>query len=123
MSLGEFGGEHRDVKDSVAHYTNMVSISRIPEDYNPGRFFILYPGVFITLNNFASITFSGLRRHGGTPPYAPSNADLVQFRSAVRCTVIHYAPVGQMEGGQRYALGSLPNGSVFFIPPEMTFAV
>lgn len=122
-SLGEFGGEHRDKKDSPAHYTNMISISRIPKEYDPGRFFIVYPGVFVTLHDFISITFSGLRRHCGTPPYAPANADLVAFRSATRVTVIHYSPVGQMEGDQRYALASLPNQSIFHIPPEMTFAV
>ena len=59
-SLGEFGGKHHDTKDSPAHYTNMISILRIPKEYDPGCFFILYPGVFVTLTDFISICFSGL---------------------------------------------------------------
>jgi hypothetical protein len=100
----------------------MISISHIPKEYDPGCFFILYPRVFVTLTDFISISFSGLRRHCGTPPYAPAHTDLVAFQSAARVTVIHYSLVGQMEGDQRCALASLLNQSIFHIAPEMTFA-
>lgn len=131
-SLGFFGGEHRDEKDSPAHYSNMTAISDLPSGYDPGRFFILYPGIFVTLNNFVSINFCGLRMHGGTSPIAPHDANPAEFEWANRFVVISYPPVGHTDGNQRYALGSLPvddrkhafaalpKDHVFFIPPEMT---
>lgn len=121
-ALGDFGGEHRDTKDSPAYYTCMISVSDIPADYDPGRFFILYPGIFVTLINFATMHFSGLRVHGGTAPVAPPDADPNDFESATRFNVIYYPPRGQTEGNQRYALGGLPNNMTFFVAPEMTAA-
>ena len=96
----------------------MISVSDLPEGYDPGRFFILYPGVF-ALNNFTTLHFSGLRVHGGTAPVAPPNADINEFNAATRFNIIHYPPRGQTMGNQRYALGGLPNNTTFFIPPEM----
>ena len=46
-ALGDFGCEHCDKKDNPVYYTCMESISDLPPGYDPGRFFILYPGVFI----------------------------------------------------------------------------
>jgi len=59
-AMGDFGGKHCDAKDAPGYYTNMIAISDLPDSFNPGQFFILVPGVFFTLDNFASITFSGL---------------------------------------------------------------
>lgn len=101
----------------------MISISDLPPTYDPGRFFILYPGVFINLVNFATLHFSGLRVHGGTAPVAPPGADMVEFESAVRFNIIYYPPKGQTMGNQRYALGGLPNHTTFFVAPEMTSAL
>jgi len=120
--MGEFGAEHRDKKDNRAYYTSMTSVSDLPEGYDQGRFFILYPGVFTTLSNFATMHFSGLRVHGGTAPIAPPDADPDDFQSAVRFNVIYYPPRGQTMGNQRYTLGGLPNNEPFFISPEMTSA-
>jgi hypothetical protein len=100
----------------------MISISDLPPTYDPGRFFILYPGLYITLANFATMHFSGLRTHGGTAPVAPPGADPVELQSAVRFNIIYYPPKGQLLGNQRYALGGLPNHSTFFVAPEMTAA-
>ena len=90
--MGEFGGEHRDQGDSAGHYTTMISLSRLPDDYDPSRFFILYPGIYVTLDNFATVSFCGLQLHGGTAPYAPEGADEAEFESAVRFTKISYPP-------------------------------
>lgn len=91
--MGEFGGELCNQGDSMGHFTTMTSLSRLPEGYDPRQFFILYPGLYITLNNFATVSFSGLRRHGGTAPYTPEGADDVEFESAIRFAVINYPPV------------------------------
>jgi hypothetical protein len=122
-SLGPFGQSHRDRKDSPGYYSHMIAMSDLPNGYDPGRFFILYPGVFITLDNYSSINFSGLRFHGSTPPRAPACADSSELQWATRFCLIHYPPRGQTSGGQRYALGALPDHSIFFIPPEMTQAM
>jgi len=90
--MGLFGGEHRDTKDNPGYFTNMIALSDLPDSYDPGCFFILYPGVFIKLDNFATVNFSGLRAHGGTSPYAPEGADPVGFRSATRFAIIYYPP-------------------------------
>jgi hypothetical protein len=116
--MGQFGGEHQDNKDNAGYYTHIVAVSDLPESYDPGRFFILYPGVFVTLENFASLDFSGLRMHGGTAPTAPSGEDVVEW--ADRVVIVSYPPNGQTQGNQRYALGGMPDNSTFFIPPEMT---
>ncbi len=123
-AMGEFGEKHRDKKDNPAYYTHMTAMSNLPDDYDPGRFFILYPGVFVSLENYKSINFSGLRFHGGTPPRAPPGADPATLQWATRFCLIHYPPRGQTNGEQRYALGGLPGGKgVFFVPSEMTQAM
>ena len=114
-AMGQFGGEHRDNKDNAGYFTHMVAISDLPESYDPGCFFILFPGVFITLDNFASLDFCGLRMHGST---APRGEDMVEW--ADRVIIVSYPPNGQTQGNQRYALGGMPDNSTFFIPPEMT---
>ena len=115
MAMGLFGGEHRNVKDNAGYFTHMVTISDLPEGYDPGCFFILFPGVFISLDNFTSIDFCRLRMHGGT---APTGEDLVEWAEQV--AIVSYPPNGQTKGDQCYALRRLPDNSTFFIPPEMT---
>ena len=120
--MGDFGAEHRDVKDNAEYYTCMISVLDLPADFDPGNFFILYPGVFVTLTNFATMHFSGLRVHGGTAPIATRDTDPADIDSAVRFNIIYYPPRGQTHGNQCYALGGLPDNKTFFVAPEMTAA-
>ena len=123
-SMGDFGAEHRDKKDNPAYVTHMIAVSDLPDDYDPGRFFILYPGIFVSLNNYKSINFSGLHFHGGTPLRAPPDANPATLQWATQFCLIHYPPRGQTNSGQHYALGGLPGGKeVFFIPSEMMQAM
>jgi len=78
----------------------MISVLDIPGDYDPGQFFILYPGVFVTLVNFAMIHFSGLHVHGGTAPVTQADADADGFNAATQFNIIYYPPRGQREGNQ-----------------------
>jgi len=98
--MGDFGGEHCNTKDNPAYSTNMIAISDLPDGFDPGRFFILYPGVFITLDNFASINFSGLRCHSGTAPYAPEGCEAALLQRAIRVALISYPPNRQTQGNQ-----------------------
>ncbi|KAK7027642.1 hypothetical protein R3P38DRAFT_2939430 [Favolaschia claudopus] len=106
--MGFFGDAHEDRKDELAHYSHMSANSDLPDDdnYTPGFFFILQLGVFILLDRHTSINFSGLRRHGGTPPLC----------------VIFYPPSRMMDGTARWTLGAMPNNTSFIFPPEMLHA-
>ena len=56
-TLGYFGGERQDTKNNSAYFTHMVAISDFPEGYDPGCFFILFLGVFISLKILPRLTF------------------------------------------------------------------
>lgn len=116
--MGPFGGEHCDSKDNPGFITNMETNHDLPDDYDPGRFYILLPGVFVTLKNYTSINFSGLRFHGGTPPLAPIGVEPAPH--AYRFVVVSYPPTGMTDGNSRYALGAMPDHSTMYIPAEMT---
>ncbi|KAJ6623732.1 hypothetical protein B0H10DRAFT_1943799 [Mycena sp. CBHHK59/15] len=62
--LGFFGAAHVDKHDGAGYYSNMTCDHDIPENYEPGMFFILKLGVFIVLRKYSSMNFFGLRRHG-----------------------------------------------------------
>ena len=72
-SMGFFGlsAGHTDDGDDEAGLTCMISNSRIPDDYEPGRFHLFGLGMYIIVRPKSASIFSGLGRHGGTPPIAP----------------------------------------------------
>lgn len=121
-SMGFYGGEHTDSHDAVGYFSNMTTNSDVPEDYDPGCFFILELGVFIGLTRYASINFSGLRRHGGSPPTAPRGKKVLLY--CYRVVFISYPPNNMTNGNARYSLGAVPNGKegteTFIFSPEMT---
>ncbi|KAJ6576001.1 hypothetical protein DFH09DRAFT_1078357 [Mycena vulgaris] len=115
--LDFFGGAHIDRKDAPALYSNMTCNHDIPDDYEPGMFFILQLGVFIELKQYSSINFFGQRRHGGTPPLSPLGTPLYKF--AYRFVVIYYPPNRMVNGTARVTLAALPNNEALIIPPEI----
>ncbi|KAJ6629426.1 hypothetical protein B0H10DRAFT_1939814 [Mycena sp. CBHHK59/15] len=62
--LGFFGATHVDKHDGASYYSNMTCDHDIPENYEPGMFFILKLGVFVILRKYSSMNFFGLCRHG-----------------------------------------------------------
>jgi hypothetical protein len=114
--MGFFGGEHKDIHDNPAFYTNIISDPDLPDGYNPGNFFVLYFGVFVVMKKHMGINFSGLRRHGGTPPTAPLGMEPEAW--AYRFVVVSYPPNGLTNGNCRYVLGALPGNVPFSVPPE-----
>ena len=72
-SMGFFGltEGHTDEGDDEAGLTCMISNSQIPEDYEPGRFHLFGTGMYVILKPKTASLFSGLGKHGGTPPIAP----------------------------------------------------
>ncbi|KAJ3519810.1 hypothetical protein NMY22_g13029 [Coprinellus aureogranulatus] len=86
--LGDFGCEHYDDRDSPDHLTTMFSNPDIPENYDPGSFHVLQLGIFVVLEKYVGITFSGQRRHVGTAPTPPVGCP--PQLSAYRCNVPHF---------------------------------
>ncbi|KAF8972601.1 hypothetical protein BDZ97DRAFT_1913105 [Flammula alnicola] len=118
-SMGSAGEAHVDSDDSPGHYSHMAAVSDLPEGFDPGRFFVLYPGVFITLDPFSSVCFSGLRRHGSSPPIVPPAATADELSWATRVTLISYPPKGMTGDFQKRPLGALGLGNVLYTTPEM----
>ncbi|KAJ7681807.1 hypothetical protein B0H14DRAFT_3535517 [Mycena olivaceomarginata] len=124
LDMGFFGAAHVDRKDGHGHFSHMSANSDLPEgsDYTPGFFFILQLGVFILLDRHTSINFSGLRRHGGTPPLCGTGRHAKLHKFAYRFVIIFYPPSRMMDGTARYTLGAMPNNEAFIFPPEMLHA-
>ena len=72
-SLGSVGEAHWDMHDDPLGMTGMTCVSSLPSGYHPGFFFLLEFGLFIKCDKYTTLVFSGLHRHGGTPPRAPPN--------------------------------------------------
>ena len=120
-SMGFFGqtAGHTDDGDDEAGLTCMISNSRIPKDYEPGRFHLFGAGMYVILKPKSVSFFSGLERHGGTPPIAPDGMAVVPY--AARVVIVLYCPKAALSPGTNsMPLASLPNGTPLFIGPEIT---
>lgn len=95
----------------------MTSHSDLPTHYHPGFFFIFELGIFIELTNGTSIMFSGLFRHGGTPPLCTKKGKEVSW--AVRLNLILYPPSSMTDGTSMYAFGALPNGGTMVMNSQI----
>ncbi|KAG2008581.1 hypothetical protein CC2G_013998 [Coprinopsis cinerea AmutBmut pab1-1] len=67
--MGPFGDEHYDNNDCPPHYTCMVVGSQLPDNYHPGRFFLLRDGFFTRLECGSSFVFNGRNFHVGDAPH------------------------------------------------------
>lgn len=115
----KFGGAHIDKLDSPGHYTNMVALSDLPPRCDPGRFYIVYPGVFVTLDNCVSINFSGLRVHGGSPPIAAEGTTEEELEWGARFIGVEYAKTGPTGPEHKMPLMQLEPDSILSISPEL----
>lgn len=115
----KFGGAHIDRLDAPGHFTNMVGLSDLPDGCDPGRFFIVYPGVFCTLHNFVAANFSGLRVHGGSPPIALRSTSRSAKIWATRCGLISYSKTGPTSPEHKMPLAQVDPDSVLCVTPEM----
>jgi hypothetical protein len=120
-SMGFFGlsAGHTDDGDDEAGLTCMISNSRIPEDYEPGRFHLFGSGMYIIVKPKSVSIFSGLGRHGGTPPIAPYGKAVLE--DATRLMIVFYCPKATLSSGDTsMPLASLPNGTPLLLGPEIT---
>ena len=122
--MGEFGQKngHTDKKDDAGGQSLMLSLTSLPknEGYEYGRFHLLAFGVYIVLDPLKLMGFSGLRKHGGTPPLSPPGK--APAPSAYRLMVVLYPPASMLSqsSSQRDGFASLPNNEIFTVAPEMS---
>ncbi|KAJ2922527.1 hypothetical protein H1R20_g14570, partial [Candolleomyces eurysporus] len=88
--MGFFGGAHFDEGDDPCWFTNMITSSSLPDDYDPGYFFLLVYGVYTRLSNGGGFNFHGNVKHGGSGPFPPRGEKPPP--SAYRLTLISYPP-------------------------------
>ncbi|KAF6750856.1 hypothetical protein DFP72DRAFT_1072011 [Ephemerocybe angulata] len=106
VEMGHFGEAHFDRKDHYAYISTMISNPSMPRSYHPGYFHILHLGIFAALHKFTGFTFSGRRKHIGTPPTPP--AGIVPREDALRVNAVFYPTAQTVNGKAIIALGSLP---------------
>lgn len=119
--MGFFGlmAGHTDEGDDEAGLTCMISNSRIPDDYEPGRFHLFGVGMYIIIKPKITSIFNGLSKHGGTPPIAPDG--VMPLEDAVRLVIVFYPPKAILSPDKSsIPLASLPNGSPLVLGPEIT---
>ena len=120
-SMGFFGlsAGHTDEGDDEAGLTCMISNSRIPDNYEPGRFHLFGLGMYTIVKPKSISIFSGLGRHGGTPPIAPLDVEVSP--DSTRLMIVLYCPkVALSPNGTSMPLASLPNGIPLLLGPEVT---
>jgi hypothetical protein len=122
--MGSFGIGHTDNLDSGGSLTCMVANSRLPEGYEHGRFHLLGLGCYFVLESLFVMSFSGLRKHGGTPPIAPLGIEPAE--DAYRCMTVCYPPKSMISTAGAYVLplASLPGRAqqdgLLMLGPEIT---
>ena len=119
--MGFFGltEGHTDEGDDEAGLTCMISNSRIPADYEPGRFHLFGTGMHVILKPKMACLFSGLGKHGGTPPIAPKG--VTPSKAAARLMIVCYCPKAALSpNGMSMPFASLPNGTPLILGPEIT---
>jgi hypothetical protein len=120
-AMGFFGltAGHTDDGDDEAGVTCMISNSRIPDNYEPGRFHLFGLGTYIVVKPKIASIFNGLSKHGGTPPIAPDGVTLLE--DAVRLMIVFYSPKAILSPDKSsIPLASLPNGTPLVLGPEIT---
>src|SRR5271155_5929469 len=118
--MGSFGvvEGHTDEGNDEGGLTCMISNSRIPDDYESGRFHLFGARMYLILKPNTASLFSGLGKHGGTPPIAPKG--VTPSEDAVRLMIVLYCPKAVLSpDGTSMPLASLLNKTPLILGPEI----
>jgi hypothetical protein len=116
--MGSSGETHFDAFDFSGAFTNVVSIPDLPDNMDPGNLFFLLAGVYVRLDPYMSVNFSGLHLHGGSPPVIPKGMTVKGWET--RCNGVDYPQSVTLEGEAQYPLVAAPdNKGAIFTTPEM----
>lgn len=98
IDLGAAGGSHTDGHDDPQSYTCMFAWGNLEEyDIDPGYFFFLELGIFIGMDNYNAVCFSGLHFHCGSAPRCKPGVTTVP-KQATRMVCVCYPNKGIMSG-------------------------
>ncbi|KAJ2918333.1 hypothetical protein MD484_g2073, partial [Candolleomyces efflorescens] len=114
--MGRFAHAHKDGKDSGARYSNLMRVSQLPDNYDPGRIFLSGLGVYTRLEQYRSLNFQGQRDHVGSPPTPLPGTSASP--TAYRVILVHYPPSRTASGVTRQRIASTPAGHIY-LAPEM----
>ncbi|KAF8575678.1 hypothetical protein K439DRAFT_1623418 [Ramaria rubella] len=117
QDMGFFGGMHVDAGDA-SYLSNLTILSDLPCEYYPGVFMLYKLGIYIRMDLFIGVNFSGLRLHRGMAPTAPPGVEPVSW--GYRFASVSYAPSRVMDMSSHQALAILPGGNMLFVTPEMS---
>ncbi|KAJ3507737.1 hypothetical protein NLJ89_g6136 [Agrocybe chaxingu] len=119
-TIGKAGSKHFDELDHPECFTNTLSCPDIPDDFEPGNFFILLPRVYASLDKYAGLNFSGLHLHGGTSLMPLAGQDIEGWET--RLVLVHYAQRIAMDGSARKPIAAMPdNIGVYTSTQELLF--
>lgn len=112
------GGDHFDAQDCKGLYTNTISWPDMPDDYEPGLFFLLFARIYIRMEKYLGVNFSGLHKHGGSAPTAPDGKVLEGWET--RFVLVSYAQSLAYTGSVRFPMYANPNNlDAMYVTPEM----
>jgi len=98
-NLGRAGCPHTDCHDCPQSFTSMFAMGNLDKyDIHPGMFFFLELGVYVELQNYRLVQFSGLHLHGGSPPRAAPGKEVP--KEATRLVNINYPNDGILSGSE-----------------------
>ncbi|KAL5476487.1 hypothetical protein ACEPAI_3344 [Sanghuangporus weigelae] len=91
-SLNKAGRIHEDEGDDPASLTTIVSLSESRWNVHPGCFFVLALGVYVDLQEFSTVTFSGRMAHGANEPRFVSDHEQDDLKPHFRLVSVCYPP-------------------------------
>jgi hypothetical protein len=118
--MGRVGAAHFDDRDCKGLFTTTVSWPDMPDDYDPGLFFLLFARVYMRMEKHSSFTFSGLHKHGGSSPTAPDGKSVEGWES--RFVTVSYPQDLMFNKSVRIPLLANPNNlDAMYVTPEMRY--
>lgn len=120
MQMGKFGGLHKDERDAIAVVSNVGVASDLAATTYPGHFEFPIAQIYVPLGGVCQAQFNGLIDHGGSNPVTPAGIKPEHWETRFSFVMYQAHDVIEPEvNGVIEPIGSLPNGEVISVPPEV----
>ncbi|KAJ2914453.1 hypothetical protein MD484_g5959, partial [Candolleomyces efflorescens] len=96
--MGRYAGIHRDERDCPGHYSNMITCSKLPPNYDPPRMILPGLGLYADMSDFVGFTFQARHEHVEDSfanflrdgPWIMSDAGFIPYVGRVAYQVVRY---------------------------------